>query len=353
MPVNIPTARRAFPAACLPSTVIATVILTALIACCAGPARAGDRGVIVYGDDRGAVHEAEGGERPWLGVAVYEAAGGEARSLGPEGFPGVVVSAVGEDSPAGEAGLSVGDVILMVNGTNVKGVDDFISLIQGYDPGDRLNLEVSSDGRISSIFVTLGRRPDVIYTAEGPLAAIPGERRGYPRGMGIMPGNGHGPPGPPAPWGCVDFYGKHHGPYGVNGPYGMADFGMTDGGFYGRILYMGTAALGLDPAQEKAAGAIRTDLEKDVVRLKSDVRIAEIELATLLRSEPLDLAGVREKLDEIGLKRAAIEFAGISGVERFRGILTDAQLEEFEGIVISVRLSRWYCPGGPDHGRGR
>lgn len=60
----------------------------------------------------------------------------------------VVVSKVGPDSPAQQAGLQVGDTLLSANGTKVPGATaaDFMKIMGGLQPGDHLVLMVQRSG---------------------------------------------------------------------------------------------------------------------------------------------------------------------------------------------------------------
>ena len=75
--------------------------------------------------------------------------------------PGAVLTDVVPDSPADQAGLREGDVILSVDGQQV-GVDgDLADLIAGYQPGDRVTLEVQRSNQESQkVPVELAEHPE-------------------------------------------------------------------------------------------------------------------------------------------------------------------------------------------------
>jgi S1-C subfamily serine protease len=67
-----------------------------------------------------------------------------------------------EDSPADEAGLKVGDLILEINGKELDEEDDLAEWIREYKPGDQIELEIErldDDGRIT-LSVELGEHPE-------------------------------------------------------------------------------------------------------------------------------------------------------------------------------------------------
>lgn len=95
--------------------------------------------------------------RGYLGIGF----GGEvdrtmARALGLERAGGIVIGEVQPDTPAAEAGLRDGDVILKLNGEDVGNWMDFRVEIGNRKPGDEITLEVFRDGEELSFDVELG-----------------------------------------------------------------------------------------------------------------------------------------------------------------------------------------------------
>jgi S1-C subfamily serine protease len=80
----------------------------------------------------------------WLGAAVAD---DEEGALLAEIVPG---------SPAEEAGLEPGDVVVGIDGEEVSGAEGLVNTIAGHEPGDRVTLELA-DG--TSVEVELGERP--------------------------------------------------------------------------------------------------------------------------------------------------------------------------------------------------
>lgn len=60
--------------------------------------------------------------------------------------------------PADEAGIRIGDLILAVDDQEVSAIQDLADIIQGYEPGDRVQLTLLRDGREERVRVRLGRR---------------------------------------------------------------------------------------------------------------------------------------------------------------------------------------------------
>jgi putative serine protease PepD len=86
-------------------------------------------------------------ERPYLGVTSAP------HPLGAE------VQGVTPGSPAQSAGLEAGDVITGVDGRPVDEPGDVLDAIEGLEPGDEVEVEVSRDGDSRTFQVELGSRP--------------------------------------------------------------------------------------------------------------------------------------------------------------------------------------------------
>ena len=94
--------------------------------------------------------------RAILGVTVQEVDDADARFYGLERVGGALIRSVGEGSPAEEAGLEAGDVIVQVAGRQVTSVSDLQREVRSYEPGDIVTVEyVGRDGERESRRITL------------------------------------------------------------------------------------------------------------------------------------------------------------------------------------------------------
>jgi serine protease Do len=99
--------------------------------------------------------------RGFLGIQLNRQEMDEAmaESFGLDEAGGVLVAEVVEDSPAAEAGLEAGDIILEMNGEAVEGNRAFRNRVALTEPGKKIELKVFRDGEIKPYEVTIGVLP--------------------------------------------------------------------------------------------------------------------------------------------------------------------------------------------------
>ena len=85
------------------------------------------------------------------------------QQIGYNGSSGVVVAQVMSGTPADQAGLQPGDVILRANGQAVSDPQRLIGIIRATRPGQRLSLEVWSRGVKRLASLSVGERPADYY----------------------------------------------------------------------------------------------------------------------------------------------------------------------------------------------
>ena len=108
--------------------------------------------------------------------------------------PGAVITQVVPDSPADLAGLRAGVVILAVDGQQVGIEGDLASLIAGYQPRDRVTLEVQRPGQEPQrVPVKLAENPEKkgvaylgVFYSSSPHLQLPG-REGQPFSLDELP----------------------------------------------------------------------------------------------------------------------------------------------------------------------
>jgi len=95
----------------------------------------------------------------WLGVKLQEMDADLRATMGGSDQEGVLVLEIVPGSAAEKKGLKQGDVILAIDGTPVRTLQESLSLIGRRAPGEKMALLVQSGGTSRFIAVTLGARP--------------------------------------------------------------------------------------------------------------------------------------------------------------------------------------------------
>jgi serine protease Do len=98
--------------------------------------------------------------RGWLGVSVQPLTPELAQTFGAADRSGVLVADVVDGSPAHQAGLQTGDVILTFNGRPVTLATDLQRAVGLTEPGHTAKLRIVRDGVERSLDVRLGRTPE-------------------------------------------------------------------------------------------------------------------------------------------------------------------------------------------------
>jgi hypothetical protein len=95
--------------------------------------------------------------RPRGGGGGFGAYFGSVPDFGHEG-KGYAFSGVTEGSPAHEAGLEAGDVLIELDGVAIDNLYDFTDALRRRKPGDEITVKVLRDGKTVEAKVTLGKR---------------------------------------------------------------------------------------------------------------------------------------------------------------------------------------------------
>lgn len=96
--------------------------------------------------------------RGWLGVQIKPLSEDAANVLGREAGKGVVIESVAADSPAAEAGLKPGDVVLRFGDSDITELRDLTAAVAANAPGVAAQIEVLRRGEEVTLDVTLGDR---------------------------------------------------------------------------------------------------------------------------------------------------------------------------------------------------
>lgn len=72
---------------------------------------------------------------------------------------GIMIGQIQSGSPAAKAGLKQGDVVLKLDGRDIKGEDGFPTLLLKHQPGDTIALTFARNGARQTVSVTLAQTP--------------------------------------------------------------------------------------------------------------------------------------------------------------------------------------------------
>jgi len=108
--------------------------------------------------DAGKKYKSSQDRKAWLGVYMQDIDEDMLEAFDLKTEEGVFVDDVTDDSPADEAGLRSGDVIIEFDGNKLVDSDDLTRMLRKYDPGDEIELKILRDGKEKTYAVELGKQ---------------------------------------------------------------------------------------------------------------------------------------------------------------------------------------------------
>ncbi|MCP4548315.1 MAG: PDZ domain-containing protein [bacterium] len=99
----------------------------------------------------------------YLGVSLTELDEETAEEAGRRNTDGALILTVIHDTPAHDAGLEAGDIVVGVDRESIDDPDDLTRLIRSHSPGDEVKLRIIRDGRKRNIEVTLAERDHSMF----------------------------------------------------------------------------------------------------------------------------------------------------------------------------------------------
>jgi serine protease Do len=126
--------------------------------------------------------------RPAVGIQVTNVRPEDAEVYKLERIAGVVAQDFPPESPAREAGIRQGDVIVAVDGRPVQRVGQFQRMIATRRPGESVELEVMRYGERRRVTVRLGEAPNAAEAPQAARAETPAPAEGSTRlGVAVSP----------------------------------------------------------------------------------------------------------------------------------------------------------------------
>jgi serine protease Do len=123
-------------------------------------------------------------ERGWLGVNIQPLDPDLAATFGHDARSGVLVAGVVEGTPASDAGLRPGDIILDIEGRQTDTPAGLARRIADFTPDTEVTIDFLRDGDVLSRVVRLGTRPGA---GGSPVATTPAANAGPRLGLELAP----------------------------------------------------------------------------------------------------------------------------------------------------------------------
>lgn len=98
--------------------------------------------------------------RGWLGVYIQEVTRELAESFGMEKPSGALVAKIMDNSPAIDAKIQVGDVIIKFNGQEITNSASLPPIVGRVRVGEKVSVEVMRNGKVKKLNVVIGQLPD-------------------------------------------------------------------------------------------------------------------------------------------------------------------------------------------------
>jgi serine protease Do len=97
--------------------------------------------------------------RPWVGIGLQNLTPELMKGLNVKEKEGALISQVYEGSPAGKAGLKVGDIIVQIDGKKIKDSQDVVREVLKRKVDQKIEFEVIRDGKRVEVSVTTTQMP--------------------------------------------------------------------------------------------------------------------------------------------------------------------------------------------------
>jgi Do/DeqQ family serine protease len=97
--------------------------------------------------------------RGWIGIEVQEITPELAESFKLPSTDGALIAGILRGSPADQAGIKPGDVLLGIAGRPIKDAQDMLERIAGLSPGQRTQAQIWRSGAVQEITLNVGKRP--------------------------------------------------------------------------------------------------------------------------------------------------------------------------------------------------
>ena len=110
--------------------------------------------------------------RGWLGVNIQNVTPELAKHFSLEQHQGALIADIGENTPASKADLQRGDIIISLDGKEVKDATALKNMVAATAPGTKVTLGIVRKGENKEVTVTLGEFPEKERTAAAAAKGV-------------------------------------------------------------------------------------------------------------------------------------------------------------------------------------
>ena len=97
--------------------------------------------------------------RGYIGVSSQNVTPEMAKTFNLPSQDGVIIASVRPEGPAGQAGISVGDILIQVNDNTIKDTANMLSEIARLKPGSQARIKILRNGQNMDLTVIIAKRP--------------------------------------------------------------------------------------------------------------------------------------------------------------------------------------------------
>jgi len=97
--------------------------------------------------------------RGWMGVTIQSVDPALAKAWHLESSKGAVIAEVVEDGPAEEAGIETGDVVVRIDGIDIRDSSHLSQVVASSHVDEKIKIEILRDGKPRTFTMTVGMRP--------------------------------------------------------------------------------------------------------------------------------------------------------------------------------------------------
>ena len=97
--------------------------------------------------------------RPFFGISGQDFTKAIANELNIKHHEGIIVTTITEQGPANQAGIEAGDIITKLNDLKTTDMNQFLDILWGFSPGDKIKVEFYRNQTKKSVNLTLSERP--------------------------------------------------------------------------------------------------------------------------------------------------------------------------------------------------